>query len=195
MEKAVFIDRDGVINDMIYFQEHGFVDSPFKPSQLKIISSVPKALSLLKSLGFKIIVVSNQPGIAKKHYTKKTFELIQKKMHKVLNKHQVFLDDEFYCFHHPTAKIRKYRKICNCRKPKTGMIQEAAIKHNIDLRRSYIIGDGTVDMEMAKKIKCKSIFVGNINSKVLELFKGKKIFPDFIVKDLLEAANLIKKIS
>lgn len=194
MKKAVFIDRDGVINEMVYFEDHGFVDSPFKQSQFKIINGVPKAISLLKSLGYKVIIVSNQPGIAKKHYTRKTFDLIQKKMNKILHDHNSSIDDELYCFHHPEAKIKQYKVICDCRKPKTGMIQEAISKHNIDVRRSYVIGDGIVDMEMAKKLNCKSIFVGNLNSTVLEIFKSKKLSPNYVVKDLLEASRLIKKI-
>lgn len=193
MEKAVFIDRDGVINEMIYSNDHGFADSPFKTSQFKIINGVPGAISLLKSLGFKIIIVSNQPGIAKKHFSKKTFDLMKKKMHKILKKHNAFLDDEFYCFHHPDSKIKKYKKICDCRKPKTRMVEDAVAKHHIDIKKSYVIGDGIVDMEMAKKVKSKSIFVGNVNSAILALFKKKKLSPHYIVKDLLEAANLIKK--
>lgn len=195
MEKAVFVDRDGVINEMVYFQEHGLVDSPFHLSQFKIINGVPKAISLLKSLGFKIIIISNQPGIAKKHYTEKTFELMRKKLQRILGKYDVSIDDEFYCLHHPDAKIKKYRKICDCRKPGINMIKVAAIKYNIDINKSYVIGDGIVDMEMAKKIKCKSIFVGNMNSTVLTIFKDKKLSPDYVVKDLFEAAKLIKKIS
>ena len=193
MEKAVFIDRDGVINEMVYFQERGFVDSPFKPSQFVIIRGIPKALSLLKSLGYKTIIISNQPGIAKKHLTMQAFESIQKKMHKELKRYNAFIDDEFYCFHHPDSKIKKYRKICNCRKPKTQMIKDAVNKHNINIKKSYVIGDGIVDMEMAKKIKCKSIFVGNVNSTILKIFKERKLTPNFIASDLLRATNVIKK--
>ena len=189
------MDRDGVINEMAYFREHGFVHSPFKPSQFVIIEGVPKALSLLKSLGYKTIIISNQPGVAKKHFTMQTFQSMQKKMHKELKKHNIIIDDEFYCFHHPDSKIKKYRKICNCRKPRTQLIKDAVKKYNIDIKKSYVIGDGIVDMEMAKKIKCKSIFIGNLNSTILRIFKERKLTPDFIVKDLLGAAKLIKNYS
>ena len=89
MTKTVFVDRDGVINEMVYFEEHGFVDSPFSTSQFKIINGVPNAIKILHSLGYKIIIISNQPGIAKKHYNEKTFELIRKKMHRTLKKQNV----------------------------------------------------------------------------------------------------------
>ena len=95
MEKAVFVDRDGVINEMVYFIDHGFVDSPFKLSQVKIINLVPKAISQLNSLGFKVIIISNQPGIAKKQLTEKTFELIRKKIKYLIRKEHGIIDDEF----------------------------------------------------------------------------------------------------
>ena len=172
MNKAVFIDRDGVINEMVYFKEHGFVDSPFKASQLELVKDVPKAISILNSFGFKVIVISNQPGIAKGKFTENEFESIRKKMHR---------------------EIKKYRMICSCRKPKTGLIEDAISKHNIDIRKSYFVGDGIVDMMAAKEIGCKSIFVGTLNSTMLKLFKEKKVTPDHAVKDLLEAASIIKK--
>lgn len=193
MNKAVFIDRDGVINEMIYSQEHGFVDSPFKASQLELLKGVPKATSILNSLGFKVIIISNQPGIAKGKFSKKEFELIRKKMHRELQKHDAFVDDEFYCFHHPDSKIKKLKMICSCRKPKTGLMKDAVAKHNIDIKKSYFVGDGIVDMLAAKKMRCKSIFVGTLNSTILKQFKQNKVNPDYTVKDLLDAVSIIKK--
>lgn len=195
MKRAVFIDRDGVINEMAYFQDHGFVDSPFKLSQLRLINGVPKAISILNSMGFKVIIISNQPGIAKRKFTEQTFELIRKKMHEIINKQGGVIDDEFYCFHHPDSKIKKYKKHCNCRKPKPGLIEQAILKHNINVKKSFFVGDGIVDMIVAKKVRCASIFVGSLNSTLLTLFKEKKISPDYVVKDLLEATNIIKIVS
>lgn len=179
---------------MVYYPEHGFVDSPFKSSQLKIINGVPKAISLLHSLGFKVMIISNQPGIAKGNFSEKTFAQITNKMHHILKKNNATVDDEFYCLHHPNGKIKKYRKICNCRKPKTGLIKQAISKYDIDIKKSFFIGDGVVDMLAAKKIGCKSIFVGNLNSTLLGLFSEKKISPDYTAKNLLEATKIIKKI-
>jgi D-glycero-D-manno-heptose 1,7-bisphosphate phosphatase len=193
MDKAVFIDRDGVINEMVYFQEHGFVDSPFKASQLELLNGVPKAISILNSLGFKVIIISNQPGIAKGKFSEKEFELIRKKMHKEIKKHGAFVDDEFYCFHHPDSKIKKLKMICSCRKPKTGLMEDAVAKHNIDIQNSYFVGDGIVDMLAAKKMKCKSIFVGTLNSTILKQFKQNNVKPYYAAKDLLEAVSVIKK--
>lgn len=193
MQKVVFVDRDGVINEMVYFKEHGFVDSPFTASQFRIINGVPKAIKLFHSMGFKVIIISNQPGIAKKHFTLETFELMKNKLHVFLKKNKTFVDDEFYCLHHPDAKLKKYKKICDCRKPKTGLIKSAIKKYDINLKKSFYIGDGIVDLEAAKKVNCKSIFIGNVNKTVLTIFDKKKLNPNYVAKNLLEAANIIKK--
>lgn len=177
---------------MIYVKEHGYVDTPSTPQQFKIIKGVTRAIYIAKKLGYKIIIISNQPGIAKRYYSKNTFRIITKKMHSELEKANVTLDDEFYCFHHPDAKLRAYRKICSCRKPRTGLIEIAVSRYKLDLKNSYFVGDGIIDMEAAKKIGCKSIFVGNVNSTMSMIFKRKKIEPLYVAHNLLDAINFIK---
>ena len=193
MNKAIFLDRDGVINEMIFQKEEGIVDSPSSAKQFKIIKNVPESIAKLNSLNYKVIIISNQPGIAKGYFTKKTFEKMREKMHEILTKKNATLDDEFYCFHHPNAKKNSYRKKCKCRKPGKELIQKAVSKHHIDLKKSYFIGDGIVDLEVAKKVSCKSIFIGNVSSKLTELLKERKLKPDYIVHDLKEAVNYISK--
>jgi len=191
MEKAIFLDRDGVINDLVYLNEEGIIDSPFTVKQFKLIPKVPEAIKKLHSLGFKMILISNQPGIAKGHFSEETFKKICKKMNDLLLTKNSLLDDEFYCLHHPNAKVKKYKKKCNCRKPKTGLIKKATKLHNLDLKNSYFIGDGIVDMKVAKNIGCKSVFIGNVNSKLTKILKDKKIQPDFIAHDLYEASIIL----
>ncbi len=192
LNKAVFVDRDGVINEMIYVKEHGYVDTPSNPVQFKIIKGVARSIKIAKKLGYKVIIISNQPGMAKGYYAKKTFDLITKKMHVILEKSNTKIDDEFYCFHHPNAKLKKYRKKCSCRKPRAGLLKRASEEHRIDLKNSYFVGDGIVDMEAAKRAGCKGIFIGNVNSSITELFNKKKIHPHYIARDLLDAVNFIK---
>lgn len=189
---AIFLDRDGVINEMVYVPEHGFVDSPLKPSQFKIIDGVKKAIKILQKLDYKIIIISNQPGIAKGYYTKKTFDKIQEKMHLEFLKSEIKIDDEFYCFHHPNAKIKEYKRKCKCRKPGIELVLQAIKKYRVDVKSSYFIGDGIVDMQTAKLVGCKSIFIGNVNSTITHLFNSKKCFPDHIFHDLLEAAEFLE---
>jgi len=192
-EKVIFLDRDGVINEMVFIKEHGYVDSPNQVKQFHLIRKVGLALKIVKQLGFKIIIISNQPGIAKGYFSEHDFEKIRNKMIKELAKYNVKIDDEYYCLHHPDAKISKYKKICNCRKPKDGLIKQARKKYDIDLKKSYFIGDGIIDMQIAKKVGCKAIFVGNINSLITDLFVKKEINPNYTAKNLFEAIKLIKK--
>ena len=119
--KAVFLDRDGVINEIIYHKEMGIVDSPFTVEQFNLLPDVGKAINRFKNQGFKVILVSNQPGIAKDHFDMEVFEKIKEKMINELAKTGANLDAEYYCIHHPEAKIEKYKEICNCRKPKSGL--------------------------------------------------------------------------
>lgn len=192
--KAVFLDRDGVINEMIYDKEHGFVDSPTSPSQFRIIKGVTKAIKLAKKISYKVIIISNQPGMAKGYYNKKTFDEIRGKMYSKFRSSRVTIDDDFYCLHHPNAKLIKYRKRCFCRKPNIGLIKKAAKIHSLNLEKSYFIGDGIIDMEAANKAGCKSIFVGNVNSTITELFSKKDIHPEYVAHDLLDAICFINSI-
>lgn len=182
-----------MINEMVYIPEHGYVDTPSHPNQFKIIKGVVQAIKIAKKLGYKVIIISNQPGIAKGYYTKKTFDEITIKMHTILQRSSTILDDEYYCLHHPRAKMTKYKKRCSCRKPNAGLLKRAAIDYDLDLEKSYFIGDGIVDMEAAKNAECKSIFVGNINTTISRMFNDRGICPKYIAKDLLDAVNFIKK--
>lgn len=177
---------------MVYIKEQGYVDTPSTPVQFKLIKGVAKAVNMAQKLGYKVIIISNQPGIAKGYYKKKIFELITKKMHSELRKNNVTLDGEFYCFHHPDAKLISYKKICTCRKPRTGLIKKAVSTYKLDLKNSYFIGDGIVDMEASKRAGCKSIFVGNVNSTITGIFKKKKIEPVYVAHNLLDAINFVK---
>jgi D-glycero-D-manno-heptose 1,7-bisphosphate phosphatase len=191
MKNAIFLDRDGVINELYYDDNQGVIDSPFHPNQLELFPKVPDAINTLHSLGYKVILISNQPGIAKKHFTEKTFKTIKQKLKTLLKKDDAYLDDEYYCLHHPESKIEKYKKNCNCRKPKPGMIKQAAKKHNINLSNSWMIGDSAVDIEAGSAAGCKTIFVGK---KKCYIWEKMQVEPDHIVPDLYQASKLIKKL-
>ena len=191
--KAIFLDRDGVINELIYYEEHGVVDSPFTVEQFRLLPDVDKAIKKFKKLGFKTIIVSNQPGVAKKNFTVKTFEEIRKKMKKELNKKGVDIDFEYYCFHHPHGKVKKFTKICSCRKPKPGLLVTAAKEHDIDLSSSWMIGDGITDIQAGNSAGCKTILIGRMKCDLCKIMENKKIKPDFIVPNLFKASLIIQK--
>ena len=191
--KAVFLDRDGVINELIYYEEQGIIDSPFTVEQFKLFPNVEKAIKKFQKLGFKTIIVSNQPGIAKKNFTVNTFEKVREKMIRELKKMDAEIDLEYYCFHHPDGKIRKFRKICKCRKPKPGLLFTAAKEHNINLSRSWMIGDGITDIKAGKVAGCKTILIGRMKCDLCKILEYERIKPDFIAPNLFKASLIIEK--
>ena len=191
MTKAVFLDRDGTINEIIYYPDLGIVDSPFTAEQFKLLPQVGEAIRILNQSEFKVILVSNQPGIAKEHFSMETFEVIREKMRTELAKYGARLDAEYYCLHHPEAKNKEYKKNCECRKPKPGLLLKAAKDLNIDLPNSWMVGDGLTDIEAGKREGCKTILIGNMKCDLCRLMDEKNIRPDYIVKDLYMAKDVI----
>ncbi len=190
--KAVFLDRDGVINEVIYHKEMGIIDSPFTVEQLKLLPKVAEVINIFHDLGFRVIVVSNQPGMAKDHFSIDVFEKIREKMNTELKKDDAEVDAEYYCFHHPYATVKKYKKICNCRKPKPGMLQKAAEEHNIDLSKSWMIGDGIIDIAAGQTAGCRTILIGRMKCDLCKIMEDENVKPDYIKPNLYKASLIIK---
>ena len=144
--RAVFLDRDGVINRMVYDAEFGLVDSPANPDQLVLFEGVGEAVVAFNNLGFYVIVVSNQPGIAKGKFSAALLEQMTDKMVASIRVEGGTVDDIYYCLHHPQSSLQEYRVKCDCRKPRSGLLLQAAKEWNIDLRQSYMVGDGITDV-------------------------------------------------
>jgi len=191
--KAIFLDRDGVINELIYYEDLGIIDSPFIPSQFILIPGVDKAIKKFQKMGFKTIIVSNQPGLAKNNFSIETFEKIREKMKKELKKKDVVIDSEYYCFHHPDGKISKYRKICKCRKPAPGLLLTAAKENDIDLSHSWMIGDGITDIQAGRAAGCKTILLGRMKCDLCKIMEHVGVKPDFIAPNLFKASLIIEK--
>jgi D-glycero-D-manno-heptose 1,7-bisphosphate phosphatase len=187
---AVFLDRDGVINE-----EVGYLD---RLDKLKIIPSAYEAIRLINESGMKAIVISNQAGVARRLFTedfvKKTHEHLQTALHQK----EAHIDNFYYCPHHPTEGIEPYRRACDCRKPAPGMLLQAAQDLNIDLTKSYLVGDRFRDMEAAKKVGVKGILVQTGYGQELLQDDGpdkatEEGKPDYIAADILEAVRWIFK--
>ena len=128
--RAVFLDRDGVINRMVYNSEFGLVDSPQNPEEFKLLPGVGEAIRLVNETGFLVVVVSNQPGVAKAKFTLDILEAMTQKMHDELAQAGAHLDGVYYCLHHPQAVVGSYRTTCTCRKPAPGLLIQAAEELN-----------------------------------------------------------------
>jgi D-glycero-D-manno-heptose 1,7-bisphosphate phosphatase len=191
---AVFLDRDGVINPMVYNPEFGIVDSPAHPGEFTLMPGVGQAIAELNRLGLPIVVVSNQPGIAKGHFTQALLEATTNKMLSSIREKGGIVDAVYQCLHHPDAVLGEYRIVCDCRKPKPGLLLRAARELDIDLTRSYMIGDGVTDVLAGRAAGTLAIFISSRKCYVCDELARQGVQPDYMVANLWEAAVLIKHI-
>ena len=183
MQKVIFLDRDGVINrDPGGWTEYSYVT---KWDEFFFIDGSIEALKRLTNAGYKIYVVSNQGGISKGYFTQADLDRLNERMLSEIEKGGGRIDELYYCPHHDEDN-------CECRKPKTGMIEKAISKTKVDLKNTFIIGDSLRDVEAGKKMGMKTIFVLSGKTQ-LDKIKDSPIQPDSIKKDLLEAVDWILK--
>ncbi len=196
MNKALFLDRDGIIDEMAYDAEFGTIDQPTNVDQVRLLFGAVDVIKQAKKLGYKTIIISNQPGIALGKMTEAGFAKIRTKIDELLAQEGAKIDAEYYCFHHPFAKVEKYKVTCECRKPKPGLLLQATNEHNIDLKQSYMLGDGVNDILAGHAAGVKTILLGNLLEaeylRVLEKnLNGVK--PDFIIKKLPEVNSILQE--
>jgi D,D-heptose 1,7-bisphosphate phosphatase len=192
--RAVFLDRDGVINQIIFFREMGIIESPFTVSQFKLMQGAGTAIRKINQMGFLTVVVSNQPGVAMKHFSKRMLLKITDYMQRCLKKHKAYLNGIFYCISHPTKGHGRLRNRCKCRKPKPGMLRIASDDLEIDLSKSYVIGDSIIDVEAGLRAGCKTILVAHLKCDLCQLMEQRGVKPHFIAKDLPAAINLVQQL-
>jgi len=156
-QKCIFLDRDGTINK--------FNDFITKPEDFELIEDAAEAIKKINSLGYLAIVITNQPVIARGEADFQTLDLIHMKMETDLGKHGAYIDDLFFCPHHPDkgfpGERPEYKIDCDCRKPKPGMILKAAEKYNIDLCQSYMAGDDMRDVNAGINAGCIPVLLTN----------------------------------
>ena len=179
--KAIFLDRDGVIN-----QENGYIKNW---QQFHLLPRVIEALQLIYQSEYLAIVISNQSGIAKGLYAYDDVIQIHEQLNNHLSQHNAQIDAFYFCPHHPKG-INEYGTVCACRKPKNGMILEAAKDFNIDLKSSYFIGDSERDILAGKNSGCTTYQVKT--GHPIDIANNSS---DFIVEDLYEAVQKILKLS
>jgi D-glycero-D-manno-heptose 1,7-bisphosphate phosphatase len=181
--KAVFVDRDGTINEEIgHLGEVG---------KFRLYPDSAKAIRMLNKAGYKVVVVTNQAGVARGYFTEENVEEIHAHMKAELAKEGATVDAIYYCVHHPEFGNGSYKQACSCRKPEPGMLLQAAADLDIDLSSSYMIGDTAKDMVAGKRAGCKTILVlTGYGEKELHAIPSG-FAPVFIARDLLVAASWI----
>ena len=184
MHKALFLDRDGVMNE-----ETGYVH---KIEGCRFIPGMFEALRLAQKAKYKLVIITNQAGIAKQKFKEEQYYQLMEWMKEQLAVQHIQIDGIYYCPHHPQALMGQYKQVCDCRKPQPGMILQAAQEMNIDLSKSFVIGDKTSDILAGKKAGCKTILVRTGYGGKDEVSLAE---PEFTADDLLAAVKIILNIS
>ena len=182
--RAVFIDRDGTINKDI-----GYVSNP---DDLVLYPWAAEAVRRINHSGLLAIVITNQSGIARGMYTEKTLDTIHARMTGELEREGASIDAVYYCPHHPEIGDVRYRIVCECRKPRIGMLSRAAREHNIDLSRSFVVGDKASDMKLAENAGLRSALVLTGYGRETAAHPNRwPCAPDITAENLLEAVKQI----
>jgi len=152
---------------------------------------VPAAIRLLNDLGLRVAIVSNQPGIAKGHLKPEMLKTFERIMMAGIRKESGHIDSIHYCLHHPEAKVARLRRRCHCRKPETGLLEQAASDLQVSLNECYMIGDGIPDLLAGSRAGCRTIFIGRWKCEICQFTEAPEARPAYVAKDLWEAADFI----
>jgi D-glycero-D-manno-heptose 1,7-bisphosphate phosphatase len=186
VNRAVFLDRDGVINAALYNPVEGKLDSPYRLEEFRLLPGAAQAIRHTNSLGFLAIVVSNQPGVAKGKCDFAFLETLEQRLRWELARQGAHLDALYYCFHHPQAQVESLRLSCDCRKPKPGLLLQAARDLDIDLARSFMVGDLPTDVAAGRAAGCRTVLVSDADDPPVD---GQH--PHFVAVDLAGAVQVI----
>ncbi|MFO7447169.1 MAG: HAD family hydrolase [Ignavibacteriaceae bacterium] len=183
LNRAVFLDRDGTINE-----DPGYLGDP---DLVKLLPGAGIALSSLKKLGFKLIVVSNQSGIARGLLTNEKVDSVNVRINELLAPDNALIDAFYYCPHHPDFSSEED---ASCRKPSPKLVFEAVKDFNLDINRCYFIGDTVADIECGMNAGIKTALVKTgYGEESFSVLQKRNKFPTFVAENIIEAANFIIK--
>lgn len=186
MEKIIFLDRDGTINKEINYL--------YKQADLEILPGVPEAIKMLRESGYRIVVVTNQAGVARGYYQEADVEHLHQYLNQQLAKAGAKIDHFFYCPHHPEHGIGDYKIDCPCRKPAAGMLKRAEKYYFVDKANSFIIGDKLLDIRAGNRYGVRGILVGTgygSQEHRMVMSRGQTKEYEYFAKDLMAAAQYI----
>ena len=195
MDKAVFLDRDGVINAIVFHKDVEVLDSPFNIDQVRIIEGSFEAIANLNRLGYKVFLVTNQPGAAKGKITLNRIEEINQHIVDLASNIGAKIDQVYCCPHHPVGDLGgdpSLIKSCKCRKPDIGLFLAAFDDHQIDAKLSFMVGDSISDIEAGKAAGLTTVLVGGMKCDARRLYEEKGCLPDFIFQNLASFSSSLK---
>jgi len=182
---AVFLDRDGTINEQMGYINH--------LSRFHLLPGVGEAIRLLNDSGLPVVVVTNQSGLARGYFPASLLDAVHAEMVRLLALAGARIDGLYVCPHHPEAKEEQYRLNCSCRKPKPGLLEQAALELGLDLARSYMVGDRWSDVRCAAAVKATPLLVltGYGRGDLCYIGPGQAVQPAHVAEDLTAAAQWI----
>lgn len=185
--RAVFLDRDGTINEQMGYINH--------ISRFILLPGVGDAIRQLNELNVPVVVVTNQSGLARGYFPASLLDKVHEKMNRQLAAEEAHVDGIYICPHHPEAKEEQYRKKCSCRKPKTGLLEQAALDMNLDLEKSFMVGDRWSDLKCGHAAGATSILVRSGYGRGDERYigPGQSIQPAWVADNLNGAVEWIIK--
>jgi D,D-heptose 1,7-bisphosphate phosphatase len=175
--KAVFFDKDGtLVKDVPYNVD---------PDLIELTTGAAAAVQKLKEANWKVFVVSNQSGVARGFFAEEDLTAVWRKLNELCG---IKFDGFYFCPHFENGNVRQYSFACNCRKPKAGLILQAAREYDLDLESSWMIGNSVKDITAGQTAGCRTILLGEVGQN-----SNEQRMPTFIVENLAEAADLILK--
>lgn len=181
LSKAVFLDKDGTLVDDVPYN--------INPDLIQFMDGAIEGLRILHELGYQLIIVTNQSGIARGYFREQDLKPTIRRIRELLSQAGLPLADFYYCPHHPDGEVEKYAVECFCRKPRPGLLYQAALEHSIDLNSSWMIGDILNDIEAGNHAGCRTVLIDNNHETEWKVNPFR--WPEFIVRDLVEAARAI----
>lgn len=194
MKKAIFLDRDGIINKMVFNHKENVYDSPQSPFEVELVDGIEQIISWANKRSIPVIEVTNQPGIAKGKQNRLTLESIEKRVHNLLGEKGVKVDGVYRCLHHPLGVVPKLTRKCSCRKPKPGLLKKAAEDFKINLSKSVMIGDGAVDVEAGNAVGAKTIILLHNHDLPEKIIASQKALADYRIIALSEIIPILEKL-
>lgn len=177
-KNAVFLDRDGtIIDDVGYIKD---------PSLVRFLPGALEALTRLQDAGFALVVVSNQSGIARGIISLDELHAVRERFCELLKNNHIVLTDYLFCPHHPSGAVEEFRKVCPCRKPAPGMLIDAAARHGIDLKSSWMIGDKNDDVRAGLAAGTRTVRLADPRKR-----RPTDVSPNFYAENLLQAVKIV----
>lgn len=182
---AVFLDRDGTINEQMGYINH--------ISRFQLLPGAASAIARLNSHNIPVVVITNQSGLARGYFPEELLTAVHEQMKKELAEEGAHIDGLYVCPHHPEAKEERFRRDCSCRKPKTGLLEQAAEEMNLDLNHSFVVGDRWSDIRCGERVGATTILVlsGYGRGDLQYIGPTQEVKPAYVADDLTAAVSWI----